>query len=139
MPLGRGDLFGDDHELINLMQRQIGIDGWRFALAIFALIIIEIAISIRRHNDIVASAGGRDPALAAAPAHDRRFGRQSAFQDLVPTDQPATALAEPAVKLAHEPALQLIFIGQILRFDARLAIRAGFPTLFWRFVGRRCG
>jgi len=74
-------------QIVSRPQRQKAAESQRLGLAT-ALIVIEIAIQIGRHNHVVAVFERRaKPLLALARQHDGRL-RQSALTNLVPADHP---------------------------------------------------
>src|SRR5437667_842674 len=96
--------------------------------------MVEIRGLLRRHDHVVPRLGGGDPALFAAPAHHRGARGETAFEDLVPSDEAATALGQPGIEMPDEPALELILVLEAFRLHARLR-RGSLPPLgLWAFV-----
>src|SRR5207253_11422388 len=82
--------------------------------------MVEIRGLLRRHDHVVPRLGGGDPALLAAPAHHRGARGEAAFENLVPSDEAATALGQPGIEMPDEPALELVLVLEPFGLDARL-------------------
>src|SRR5207245_11458358 len=90
--------------------------------------MVEIRGLLRRHDHVVPRLGGGDPALFAAPAHHRGARGETAFEDLVPSDESTTALGQPGIEMPDEPALELILVLEAFGLHARLR-RGSLPPL----------
>ena len=131
--LVRGDALGQRVVGIDLLQRRDVEPAGRLVAAA-ALQAVEVERIARRHHDVMPHVGGVDPALFAAPRHDRGGGGQAAFQDLVPADQAAALGLEVGAELFDHPALQGVFGLDAQRLHLRLHLGAAFPLVLDRFV-----
>src|SRR5439155_27046455 len=89
--------------------------------------MVEMGRRLRRHDHVVARSRGDDPAVLAAPAHHRRPGRETAFEDCIPPDKPPAELREPRIEMPDEPRLQLVHVLQTLALHAVLRRRRVAP------------
>ena len=83
---------------------------------------------------MVSGPGRGDPALGAAPRHDRGAGREPALENLVPAQQAAALGGEERPDAVHQVALQFIDVLQSLPPHPGGTFGAGAPTLFRSLV-----
>ena len=133
MRLVRGDALGQRIVGIDLLQRGDVEPAGRLVAAA-ALQAVEVERVARRHDDVMPHVGGVDPALFAAPRHDRGGGGQAALQDLVPADQAAALGLKVGAELFDHPALQRVFGLDAQRLHLRLHLGAAFPLILDRLV-----
>lgn len=98
------------------------------------LTVVQVHLLFRAHHDVMAGFRGSDTARTAAPGGDRGTLGQSAFEDLVPADQPPPAVGEPAVEVPDEPALQLLLARQRQLGDPLLGGGGRLPLVLGAFV-----
>ena len=118
---------------IDTVQGQIAADGIRLCRSVERLIIVEVEIRVRRHDDIVVLLGGLNTSRLATPRHDGSPIGKSAFERLVPADHLASELRKVGLRMADDVALQT-FLGRMpvarlkaLSLYALLAFRTLLP------------
>src|SRR5207237_5814029 len=79
------------------------------------------------HHAVEPGLRGRQAAFLTAPAHRRRTGRETALEDLVPSDEATPALREPRIEVADEPRLQLVLVLEAFLLHALLRGRSAPP------------
>ena len=124
---------------IDLLHRYVTADSERLGVGVERLVVVEIEMRIRRHDDVVPQLGRGDSALAAAPRHDDGVGGRPAFQNLVPADDAAAVLREEFADAVGHVALQVMLGGMLsvvlqaeladLRLTARTLLPAHLRTL----------
>ena len=123
-------------QFVDLAHRDIAADGHRLLRRGLGLVVVQVAMDIGRHDDVVAGLGRRNAALRAAPRHDGRRGRNAAFENLVPADDLPAVLAEPLLHAAHRVALKLELVLQPLGPDDTAGTVSSCPSDTRR---HRCG
>ena len=93
------------------------------------LVVVDIAVGIWRHNNLITKLCSRNTALTSAPRHNRCTLRYSTLQNLVPADNLSTTLGKPTLNTLHKVALKLVLVLKTLLLDALLAVRALFPRI----------
>src|SRR3569623_365816 len=83
---------------------------------------------------VVPRPGGSDCAVEPTPGHDRGRGRDSALQDLIPTDEPATVGGEMFFDALDEIALQSLLVGDMELSHPRLNPRRSLPLVLHSLV-----
>lgn len=98
------------------------------------LVVIQIHVAGWGHDDVLSEVGGGDSAASSAPAHNGGSFGESAFEDFIPADEPATVLVEVIFHLLDEPGLEFVFIFKSTFFDAGLFSGVVFPLGFGAFI-----
>ncbi len=117
-------------------KRKMTANGKRLAigLVILGLIIIQIEIRRRSHNDVIAQFRSFNTSFCTSPGHHCSGFGDSALQYLVPAYDFASFAVEIILYSAYEIALEFLFILETVVFDALLAGRTFFPFGFACFV-----
>ena len=116
-----GQFLGQGLELIHTFHGQVTAYAFRFAGDVFALIVVEIEVRTRCHDDIVTFLCRCNATFCTAPAHnDGRLG-DIAFQNLIPADNTAATSFHHLRHTVHHIALKVVLGGElIIRLDAQL-------------------
>ena len=98
------------------------------------LSVVEVIKFARSHHHIVARLDGFDAAGSASPRHYGGVRSQTAFENLVPTDDVATLGVDKFLDAVNQIALQFIHVLETFLFHAALAVGARAPSSFAGFV-----
>ena len=110
---------------VHPFHRQIATDGQRFTVRILCLIIVEIQVRVRRHDDIVLLTSRFNTTGFPSPRHHRGIRSQTAFQDFIPANHAASVLGEELLCFMYHVALQILFLRVLaVALDASALIRA---------------
>ena len=107
---------------------------------VLGLVIVEIAVAVGRHDDVIAGLGRLDAAFRAPPGHHGSARLELAFEDLVPADDLLALGCEELLDPVGHIALQVLLGGAVLvvlesQFaDLGLAVGVGFPFLLGALV-----
>ena len=69
-------------------------------------------------DDVVTACRSRNRAVHAAPGLHRGVGREAAFEDFIPADEPSVFAVKELLDSPDEVALQFMFVVKPLGFDA---------------------
>ena len=125
---------------VHSFQRQVTTDTKWFVIYVFSLVIVEIQVCVRCHNDIVFLFRSFDTALFTTPWHNSCVRSKSAFEDFIPTDDLTSVVVEEFFDMVDYEALQTFFLAMLIirfqaqRLDTCLTFRTFFPTYFRTFV-----
>ena len=125
---------------VHPFHRQIAADGQRFTVRILCLIIVEIQVRVRRHDDIVLLTGRFNATGFPSPRHHRGVRSQTAFQDFIPANHAASVLGEELLGFVYHVALQILFLRVLAvaldaqRLDTCLTLRTSLPLHLRTFV-----
>ena len=86
------------------------------------LTLVQVSIRAGSHNCVVSRFGGSDTTFHTTPGHHCCIGRESAFQDFIPTDDIPSFAVEIFLHAGDEVALQLFFLCMFLTVNG---IRSG--------------
>ena len=123
-----GQLLRHGFQTVHLAHRHVATDTERLRPVVLQLVIVDVAIVRRSHDDTVVLAGSLDAALHASPRHDDAVLAQSALQCLVPTDDGASLGSQVLVHFAVDVGLQLRLPRETQFFHLRLTLGAILPA-----------
>ena len=83
--------------------------------------VIEVAVRGGRHDHVVPGRRRRDAARGAAPRHHRRAGRETAFENFIPADQPPAFADEEFLDLIEEVSERLVEHGEVFAVGEEFA------------------
>ncbi len=120
-------------EGIRQVERQTAADV-DVRIVLETLVVVEIAVGVRRHHHVVVHLRRGDAAFGAAPAHHDRPGREAALEDFVPPERAPALLREVVHEVLRHPALEFGFGLEAVGLHPRLALRARLPAHARSFV-----
>ncbi len=125
---------------INLLKWNITTNTKRLLINILSLVIVEIAISSGRHNNIMPHFSSFNSTFHTTPRHYSGIWCKLTFKYLVPTNNLTTMFIKIFLNTIGYITLQImlccisIFVGKSQFFYSCLTKRAFFPTSFRCFI-----
>ena len=126
--------------IVHRFYRNVSSDGKRFFRSVLALIIVEIQICVRSHDDIVSETCGFDSAFLSPPRHDDDTVSGFSFKDFIPADNLLAMGLQEFGHVFHDMPLQFLLLGggcvvfQSQFIGLGLAFRTILPSDFRTFV-----
>src|SRR5688572_5560285 len=99
-----------------------------------ALSVVEVQHGPRRKDRIVARGSRGECSVDPAPGHHRGIGCETAFEDLIPADQPPPVRGEKAPNALHEVALQRVLVRDSALAHPLLHLRRALPLILHGLV-----
>ena len=123
------------HRLVRVdtLKRQISTDSLRLIGLVERLIIVEVEICVRSHYHVVVLLGSSNTATLATPRHNGCAIGESAFKNLVPTNDVTAKRLKQLCGMCYNVALQsllgcmAVLSLKVQRLDTCLTLRTLLP------------